>query len=90
MITNEKQYRSTLSLIDRLRVGLAALNTSSDVHPLLVEAQRSALTNQIKELEEDASVYEALRTGQVRTFNAPGLHELPDILIKARIARGMS
>ena len=90
MITNEKQFRSTLSLIERLRVGLAALDTNSDIHPLLVEAQRSALTNQIKELEEDASVYEALRTGQVRTFNAPGLHDLPDILIKARIARGMS
>ena len=31
MITNEKQFRSTRSLIDRFRVGLAALDTSSDV-----------------------------------------------------------
>lgn len=90
MITNEKQFRSTLSLIERLRVGLAALGTSSDVHPLFVEAQRSALTNQINELEEDAAAYQALRTGQVRSFNARGLHDLPDILIKSRIARGMS
>lgn len=90
MITNEKQFRSTRSLIDRLRAGLAALETSTDIHPMFVEAQRSALASQIDELEEDAAQYEALRSGQVRTFAAEGLHELPDILIQARIARGMS
>jgi len=90
MITNEKQFRSTRSLVDRLRAGLAALDTSSDVHPMFVEAQRSALTSQIDELEENAALYEALRSGQIRTFDAEGLHDLPDILIRARIARGMS
>lgn len=90
MITNGKQFRSTRSLIERLQVGLAALNTSSDVHPMFVEAQRSALTSQIEELEQDVALYEALRSGQIRTFNAEGLHDLPDILIRARIARGMS
>ena len=90
MITNEKQFRSTRSLIDRFRVGLAALDTSSDVHPMFVEAQRSALTSQIEDLEKDVALYEALRSGQIRTFDAEGLHDLPDILIRARIARGMS
>jgi len=90
MITNEKQFRSTRLLIDRLRAGLAALDASSDVHPMFVEAQRSALTSQIEELEEDVAQYEALRSGQIRTFDAEGLHDLPDILIRARIARGMS
>jgi len=90
MITNEKQFRSTRQLVERLRGGLAALETPSDVHPMFVEAQRSALASQIEELEEDIALYEALRSGQVRTFEAEGLHDLPDILIRARIARGMS
>jgi HTH-type transcriptional regulator/antitoxin HigA len=89
MITNEKQFRSTRSLIDRLRAGLAALD-ASDVHPTFAEAQRSALTSQIEELEGDVALYEALRSGQIRTFDSEGLHDLPDILIRARIARGMS
>ena len=90
MITNEKQFRSTRLLIDRLRAGLTALDASSDVHPMFMEAQRSALTSQIEELKEDVALYEALRSGQIRTFDAEGLHDLPDILIRARIARGMS
>jgi HTH-type transcriptional regulator/antitoxin HigA len=90
MITNEKQFRSTRLLIDRLRAGLAALDASSNVHPMFVEAQRSALISQIEELKQDVALYEALRSGQIRTFDAEGLHDLPDILIRARIARGMS
>jgi HTH-type transcriptional regulator / antitoxin HigA len=90
MITNEKQFRSTRLLIDRLRAGLAALDASSNVHPMFTEAQRSALTSQIEELKQDVALYEALRSGQIRTLDAEGLHDLPDILIRARIARGMS
>ncbi len=90
MITNEKQFRSTRSLIDRLRADLAALDSSSGIHPMFVEAQRSALRSQIEEMEEDVAQYQALRSGQISTFDAEGLHDLPDILIRARIARGMS
>jgi HTH-type transcriptional regulator/antitoxin HigA len=90
MITNEKQFRSTRLLIDRLETSLAALAGSSNVHPMFIEAQRSALASQIEELKEDVALYDALRSGQIRTFAADGLHDLPDILIQARIARGMS
>jgi HTH-type transcriptional regulator/antitoxin HigA len=92
MITNEKQYRSTRALIDRLKVSRAALDNgaASDVHPVLRSAQRSALESQVSELEEDVALYDHLRSGAVTVFEAQGLHDLPDILIKARIARGMS
>jgi HTH-type transcriptional regulator/antitoxin HigA len=92
MITNEKQYRSNRTLIERLRAGLEALDSSPDetVHPMFVSAQRSALTSQLDELEEDANLYESLRAGQIKHFEAQGLHDLPVILIHARIARGMS
>ena len=90
MITNEKQFRSTRALAESLRTSREALGGSTDVHPTFVEAQRSALASQIEELEEDLALYEALRSGLITTFDAEGLHDLPDILIRARIARGMS
>ncbi|MFL6844879.1 MAG: XRE family transcriptional regulator [Allosphingosinicella sp.] len=90
MITNEKQLRSTRTLIDGLRESRNALATSTDVHPMFVDAQRAALDSQMEELEEDVALYEALRSGLITTFEADGLHDLPDILIRARIARAMS
>lgn len=90
MITNEKQYRSTRALIERLQTSFAALDASSDVHPMFLDAQRSALSSQIEELEGDVALYDELRSGKIRTFESEGLHDLPDILIRARIARGMS
>lgn len=91
MITNEKQYKSTRASIEKLAEALAALETPiGDLPEVLVKAQRSALHSQIDELEEDTRFYEDLRAGKISEFSAESLHDLPDILIQARIARGMS
>jgi HTH-type transcriptional regulator/antitoxin HigA len=57
---------------------------------VFAKAQRSALRSQIDELEEEVRFYEDLRAGKISAFSAESLHDLPDILIQARIARGMS
>ena len=57
---------------------------------VLVKAKRAALRSQIDELEEDVRFYVDLRAGKISEFSAESLHDLPDILIQARIARGMS
>ena len=92
MITNEKQYRSTRLQIDKFHEALTALGDGADASlpPLLVTAQREALQSQLAELEEEAQGYEQLRAGHVTKFKANRLSDLPDILIQARIARGMS
>lgn len=92
MITNEKQHRSTRLLIDKFRQARAALDGTPVVAlpAALVKAQRDALDSQIRELEKEAQLYEHLRAGHITHFYAQGLSELPDILIQARIARGMS
>lgn len=91
MITNEKQYGSTKRAIENLKTALSALNHSKDDFPLeLIHAQKSALKNQIDELADDVRFYEELRAGKVSEFNTDSLHDLPDILIQARIARNMS
>lgn len=91
MITNEKQYRSARAAIERFRVELTALTSANDgVHPLLRKAQTAGLESQVAELVAEVSEYEDLQSGRVQDFEADGLRDLPDILIRARIARGMS
>lgn len=60
------------------------------VHPVLRRAQIAGLESQAAELAAEVSEYEALQSGAVTAFEAEGLADLPDILIRARIARGMS
>ncbi|MGN6622303.1 MAG: XRE family transcriptional regulator, partial [Sphingomonas sp.] len=71
---------------------LAALDGASQpaLPAALVKAQHDALTSQLADLEEEADLYDRLRAGQVTRFEAETLGELPDILIQARIARGLS
>ena len=91
MITNEKQYRSTKASIEKLAAAFVALETpAADFPDVFVKAQRCALRSQIDELEEEVRFYEDLRAGKISKFSAESLHDLPDILIQARIARGMS
>lgn len=92
MITNEKQYRSTRALIEQFRVGLSSLvpNNHPEMSPDMLALQRDAIQSQIVDLEHDADAYDALRSGQITSFSADNLSDLPDILIQARIARGMS
>ena len=91
MITNEKQYKSTKAAMEKLACARVALKTSTTNLPeALVTAQRSALKSQIEELDEVVRFYEDLRAGKITEFTADSLHDLPNILIQARIARGMS
>jgi HTH-type transcriptional regulator/antitoxin HigA len=92
MITNEKQYKSTRLQIARFLEALAAIDNApqSGLPTALIKAQRDALASQLDELEEEADLYARLSSGQVTHFEARSLAELPDILIQARIARGLS
>jgi ribosome-binding protein aMBF1 (putative translation factor) len=94
MITNERQYRITKAQLGQLRAALQAWNgkearerTSSAV---LAKAEREALQSQVEDLLEQVSEYEALKSGAVGTLTARGLEELPGILVRARIAGGLS
>lgn len=91
MITNDRQYRSARAALARLRTDLAHIETlETGVHPLLRKAQTDGLESQISDLNAEIEEYDALQSGAVKAFEADGLHDLPDILIRARIARRMS
>ena len=90
MITNEKQYKSTKALVEKLHKAREDLAKTTGAPKVLRDAQLSALSSQLQEMEEDVALYESLRSGRKTEFKAESLRDLPDILIQARIARGMS
>ena len=59
MIKNEKQYRFTKAQANRFSQTLRSLGETDGVHPLIVKAQREALSSQIADLEEELHKYES-------------------------------
>src|SRR5882762_8579604 len=92
MIKNDRQYRLTKSQARAFETALGELGTAavrSKTDQGLAEIQRKAIESQLEELSSEVLEYEALRSGRTKTFEAQSLDELPGLLVKARIARGM-
>ena len=94
MIKNERQYRITRAQAERFSQALSDLQGQAseltEVPPLLRKAREDALRSQLDDLESDLREYEALRAGYFEFDQLRTIAELPVILIKARIARGLS
>ncbi len=94
MIKNERQYRITRAQAERFFQALNDLQGQAseltEVHPLLRKAREDALRSQLDDLEGDLREYEALRAGYFEFDQLKTIAELPMMLIKARIARGLS
>jgi transcriptional regulator with XRE-family HTH domain len=93
MIKNERQYQLSKGQIRQFETAIADVDhvtTSSDIHPQLAAAQKDALRSQLEELIQDVREYEGLKTGGITNFEAQSLDELPILLVKARIARGVT
>jgi HTH-type transcriptional regulator/antitoxin HigA len=94
MITNEREYRISKGQLLRIReatklfdVVAAEKRTGSKV---LAKAELAALKSENEVLSSQIREYEALKAGKVSVFKAESLSELPDLLIQARIAQGLS
>jgi len=94
LITNELQYRVTKSQLGILKAALDAFDlkeaTARTGSPVLAHAEREALESQATDLAEEIGEYEALKSGAVGTLEAHSLEQLPEVLIKARIAKGLT
>ena len=60
------------------------------VHPLIAKAQEDALNSQLADLEGELEEYEALKSGGFDLGPLKALADIPEMLIKARIAKGLS
>jgi len=93
MIKNERQYRISKAQAAKFAhalKGLARAKKRPGVDPLWVELQEGALNSQLSELEHELREYEALQSGAAPPLSIGSLAELPEALIKARIAGGLS
>jgi ribosome-binding protein aMBF1 (putative translation factor) len=90
MITNEKQYKITKSWLRRFEEGkkkLAKLPESKN-QPWLRRAQQGSLKAQIQQLKQQINEYEALKSGKVKVPHLDVVSQVPELLIKKRIANG--
>jgi len=91
MIANERQYRITRTAAREFEEALVRLETV-EAHrpPELRRVMREAMESQLEELREEIAEYDALRSGKVGVLELASLAELPDALIRARIAVGLT
>lgn len=94
MITNERQYKITNVQLKRLEEAINSFDikkvTARVKSELLAKAELDALRSEQENLAAQVLEYEALKSGTVDLFRASTLEELPSILIKGRIAKGLS
>ena len=60
------------------------------MHPRLILARKNSLNILIGELEQEIAEYDRLKSGQITKFPIESLQDLPNVMIKARIAVGMT
>lgn len=91
MITNDRQYRMTRNWLERFEQARAGVEARGNtLHPRAQQAFRDQYDSQIEELRAQLAEYEALRRGEVGLLELDSLRALPEALIRARTAAGLS
>jgi ribosome-binding protein aMBF1 (putative translation factor) len=94
MIKNERQYRITKAQAGRFEEALRAFLIESrndrTTHPRLVKAQKDAMQSELESLRRELAEYEDLESGKTPPPNLEYISLLPQDLIRARIASGLS
>lgn len=94
MITNERQLQISRAQAGRFRESLAALeqrtSEGSEFDPLMRQVQIDAIRGQLETLLTEIRDYEDLRSGRTSIIELTSLADLPDGLIRARIAAGLT
>lgn len=81
MIRNERELRIARSSADNFRDALAKVDRTNELETAAIESQLADLRREIDE-------YEQVQSGVRRPLTPTSLHDLPQALIQARIARG--
>jgi transcriptional regulator with XRE-family HTH domain len=91
MIVNERQYHGTLAAIRRFEQALEH-NTGEGKqrNPRLYEIMREDIEEEIAILCAQVAEYEAFRSGKINQVTITSLNDLSDVLIRARIAAGLT
>lgn len=92
MIKNERQYRITRAQLERFYALLQEIRARSSVEgdDLRAQFERAAVEAQVSELTSELAEYEGLQAGTVQVGALNSLDQLPDLLIRQRIAAGLT
>lgn len=90
MISNEREYRITRAAVERFEDALGHEHEADHLDSRLRQAMRQGIESQLEDLREQLAEYEMLRSGKVSVLELDSLAELPDALIRARIAAGLT
>lgn len=93
MIKNQRQYSVATAQVARFESALEEFDSApveEDVDAILRKAQREALESQRDELRAEMRAYERLVSGEETVFELTSLSGLPDALVRARIAAGLT
>ena len=94
MIKNERQYRITKAQAAKLDAALNSFLAQSandgTTHPRLLKAQADAMRSQLDSLHSELREYEEMKSGDAPPPDLGYIAEVPQDLIRARIASGLS
>jgi len=90
MIKNERQYRITKAQAEKFAEALSSLRSRQGSDPLLMQLESDALESQLDELRNQLENYERLQSGESDVIVVDSFDELPQALVKARIALRLS
>ena len=90
MIYSDRQFNATRSGLARLKTALTAAEDREAEQLWLKQAEIDSLKSQIAEIEAELAEYRLLKSGQISFSKTYALVELSHVLVKARIASGMS
>lgn len=86
MILNQRQYRVTTAQIERLQSSLElSKQKKGEMDDRIFNSMVAGLSSQISELKSQIKEYEKIQNAKALDYS---LENLPDILIKARVALG--
>ena len=90
MIRNERQYQAARAHRRRLLETRAGYEAAPQADPLAQAGLLSSVDWLLQDVEAEVAEYEALRAGALHEGEAEGLGAVPDLLVKARIAGGLT
>jgi ribosome-binding protein aMBF1 (putative translation factor) len=91
MIKNERQFKITRNQVRQFESILAQLTTQFQASAdLKLKMQIDALETDVSKLNAEIKEFERLKSGAVKVISANSFHDLPDVIIKARIARALT
>ena len=93
-IRNEWQYRHAKAQVRKFAEVLAHFDERPEahpgVHPRLIRAQKETVASELELLREEIKKYAKLRRKKAVHPQLKFISELPDMLVKARIASGLT